>query len=115
MEMDMNRLFALLACMAWGGVAVSSSSPAHAVAATAQTGDYALCAAYGGATSLSCINEFSYWQQIKFGGAPCSSGGCAPQSATTYTEFKYEAGRHTADPLDVCGAYILYGLGSCAC
>jgi hypothetical protein len=133
--MNTTNIFKLVACLTWAGVAVSSATPASAIAVTTQTGSYASCST----ASTASTNTFcgtppnpmdygdivyagdptvytSYVQQIKFVSVACSGGGCQGDNAQVHVEGLYGAGRKVVSGLDSCdGYYYKYGLDTCAC
>jgi hypothetical protein len=126
MNMTMKNLLRLAACVTWSGAAISSSAPADAMIATQQSGSYAACSPAYEPLSIAayyCKNfdnpggtMFSYRQNIKLNGDPCSGGWCNPDSGVVYTTNIYGNGRKVTT-LDWCGAsgWNLYGLDTCAC
>jgi hypothetical protein len=118
--MNTTSTLKLIACLAWAGVAISSATPASAIAFTYTAGaSYASCSADTEVINWElCGIPFEYYQTIKFVSTACSSGGCAGQG-DTYVEFAYSPGRKVATFWSGCtdsaATGNLYNLGSCAC
>ena len=125
-----KTLLALVGAIAWGGAAISSAAPAHAIAVTYQSGDYASCSNnadadfanqdcyyYVEGSSVHYYLETHYIQQIKFVETGCNAGGCNNDNDVVRTDFVYSAGRKTATSrgLDTCSYGSLLELGTCAC
>jgi hypothetical protein len=111
------RTLGIAACVAWGGLALSTAATANAYAATTQTGNYALCfkTYYTGTGIVLCNTEFPFRQNIRFTTVACNTSGCIPDDGTVYVEVKYAGGRtHTTWKGD-CSPYHIYSLASCAC
>jgi hypothetical protein len=120
--MNDSNIIKLVAALAWGGVAVSSATPANAKALTQQyVGQFGTCsssysAAYYDAGYNCNYLRFNYTQNIKFVVVSCSSGTCTTEMATTYVETVYTTGRKVSAGGQSCGAQgTLVELGSCAC
>jgi hypothetical protein len=133
--MNTTNILKLVACLTWAGVAVSSATPASAIAVTNQTGSYASCSnASQAATNTFCgtphnpMDDYdniyagdptvytSYMQQIKFVSVACSGGGCQGDNGQVYVEGLYGVGRKVVTGLDSCDGYwYKYGLDTCAC
>jgi hypothetical protein len=114
--MNTTSIIKLVAALAWGGVAVSSATPATAKASTLQTGSYASCSAASTFTTVECgATMYAYTQTIKFGSTACGAGGCGGFGGTALVESHYNEGRSIATLLGTCGGRNVYGLGSCAC
>jgi hypothetical protein len=109
----------LAACIAWGGLAISSASPVSAYAASVNSGTYANCTMQSQIYSNSiCGYNFNYMQFIRFVSMPCSSGFCDATVDGTFVETLYPAGRKPATPVTTCSSgtyWYLYSLDSCAC
>jgi hypothetical protein len=113
---DMKKILTLVGCAAWAAVAVSSSSPAHAIARTSQNGMYATCATgFMSQVNWACGNQYIGSQIIKFQETACSGGGCATISNGAMVTFKYPYGRSQASLISTCNYQNVYGLYSCAC
>jgi hypothetical protein len=123
-----TNMLKLVACMAWAGVAISSATPASAIAASGGTGNYAACSADSTPEVHEfCGTFFNYNQTIRFLSVSCNSGGCAQEMGATYTESAYGPGRKVAELLRICegefGGSVfssptglnMYGLDTCGC
>jgi hypothetical protein len=113
-----TNVIKLVACLAWGGVAVSSASPANALLATSTSasGGYATCG--GSAISETfeyCGITFNYIQSVRLQDRACNGGGCASPNIHNWVEGVYSSGRKTATLQQTCDTASIYGLGTCAC
>jgi hypothetical protein len=120
--MNISNIIKLVAALAWGGVAVSSATPASAIAVTNQSGAYASCSASYSTSSIGwkfCESEYTcYTQQIKFINTACNQGGCTGDTGTVWTDMIYPVGRKVTYGPTQCGLtenYNVYEIGSCAC
>jgi hypothetical protein len=123
--MNTTNIIKLVAALGWAGVAVSSATPASAIAVTYQSGPYAACsnnadafqASFYGCDASATFST-SYLQRIQFVTQTCNGGGCQPGASSVYTDFIYTTGRKPASLLDwTCDGdmILIYTLGSCAC
>jgi hypothetical protein len=119
--MNTTNIVKLVACLAWAGFAVSSATPASAIAVTSQSGAYASCSnayEYNTNGQKLCPAAFTaYSQTIKLLSTACNSGACSGLG-TVYTDQVYPTGRKTAALTgDLCdmGTYRMFEFGSCAC
>jgi hypothetical protein len=111
-----SNIIKLVACLAWGGAAVSSATPATAMVATTQSGSYAACTAmFYGTTSTICYNVMNYQQLIKFNAIACGTGGCSADSFMVYTDTVYGSGRKTTTSVGFCSPNSFYWIGTCSC
>jgi hypothetical protein len=118
--MNISNIIKLVACLAWGGVAVSSATPAVAKATTTQNlGSYGTCSNSSSTTYWTCGTEtFNYTQTIKMLQTGCSSGTCSNVMDITYVDFLYGTGRKIVAGAAPClgyGNYLSFGMGTCAC
>jgi hypothetical protein len=121
----MKKTFALVACFAWAAVALSTVSPANAVAITTQTGSYATCSASytTQASTGTCLEAgeymgfpMDYMQTMKFVSTACSGGACSSDSATAATDTVYPTGRKQTYLAASCmGGKRMYDITTCAC
>jgi hypothetical protein len=113
----MIKLTVALACLAWSGAAITSATPAQAIAATYQTGDYGACSAWtqGGFYDPFCQYYMSYVQQIKFVETQCNGGQCNSDEGEVYVEFQYSTGRTVAVYQAFCQGYNIYAMDTCGC
>jgi hypothetical protein len=122
-----TNIIKFVACLAWAGAAVSSTTSANALAITTQSGSYASCSA--NYTTSAQFHECSvnnntdtvgidtyYMQTIKFVYTTCNSGGCSSDTGTVYTDIIYASGRKTTSLVTSCfTSGRRYGLGTCSC
>jgi hypothetical protein len=128
------NIIKLAAALAWGGVAVSSASPASALAIMNQSGAYATCAANyyaqelghcwqgsgqideSGIESGYVLYETHYKQQIRFVvSSTCNADGCSTDTSEVYVDAVYSVGRKTVTSQSMCNVKHVYGLGTRAC
>jgi hypothetical protein len=117
-----KNAFKLWVALAWGGVAISSASPASALYASPDAySEYASCPAawmYMSEPTEVCGNIFMYGQAIRFVGQACGAGGCQ-SDGSGIVDSLYSPGRKIATDYGGCetmwGLMGIYGLGSCAC
>jgi hypothetical protein len=115
--MNITSIIKLVAALAWAGVAVSSATPANALAMTTQSGDFANCpdGSYDPWSGTLCGYSKNYLQAVKFISTACGSSSCSQGGAATYTDFIYVVGRKVTTRIDSCNTYNVYGLGPCQC
>jgi hypothetical protein len=119
MNLDVIKL---TACLAWAGVAVSSATPANALAVTMQYGAYATCSSSITYTTIGtkyCPEVYTAAaQNIKFLSQACNTGGCIG-SSNCYVDFIYNPGRTTTELQETfCGtggSWRVWALSSCSC
>jgi hypothetical protein len=119
----MKKVFAVIASLAWAGVAVSSATPANARALTTGYGQYAACTMVTdtGSFYTTCDGEYNYKQLMKFISTSCNSGsGCSnPPDTDVFVESLYTSGRkqvtHALIACDIPDGMNLLQLGSCNC
>jgi hypothetical protein len=117
MNTNMSRL-KLAACMAWSGLAISSASSVHALAATTQAEPYSYgtCSpVYYAQLNPACAYNFNYIQRIRFLNIGCNSGSCYDDNFQPLVEYPYGSGRKTAAFLKSCSPWTVYGVSSCGC
>jgi hypothetical protein len=115
----MNKAFTFLAAAAWAGVAISSATPAEAIALTSMTGSYATCTmSYSAVSMESCGYHLNYNMIMRFLSTACgtSGGTCAADYGGAYTEWLYPTGRKMTTYVQTCpSGQTAYGIDSCAC
>jgi hypothetical protein len=111
--------FKLVACLAWGCVAVSAAAPANAgMLTTQQPAPYASCSSSWTYASNppDCFGiSWSYSQTIKLLSVACNAGGCGG-TATTWVNSVYPAGRKIVSEEGLCASkFHWYAAGTCSC
>jgi hypothetical protein len=114
------NVFKLVACVVWAAVAVSSATPASAVAAgQVSPYEWVSCSPIYGSNSEPvtdhCGWQFPYYQNLRFVARACSGGSCSNDASTLLTEFPYTNGRKFVAWDQQCGTLWIFGLDSCAC
>jgi hypothetical protein len=113
-----STLARLVPCIAWAALAISSATPADALALSKVGGaSYANCSAASEYFSFTnCSIDFQISQRIKMVGDPCNGGNCDNDEGGILVEFVYEPSRKVAQELEECSLYgHLYALDSCSC
>jgi hypothetical protein len=117
LPVDMKKILTMVGCAAWAAVAVSSASPADALAITYQTGLYATCASgWQVEPGFLCETDYAGSQIIKFVTTACSGGTCSAQYQGVYVTFQYPFGRTQTTQYSSCtSGHAIYGLTTCSC
>jgi hypothetical protein len=116
----MNSMMSrVVPCMLWAGVAIASTTPANALASSAQTGNVAnVSSNYVAGDFGTCNAPFAYIQTMRFVTSGCSAGNCKELGETSgvLVDYVHTVGRRDVEHLFSCDpTRSFYALGSCPC
>jgi hypothetical protein len=106
----------VIASIAWAAAAISTATPASAIAQTPQTGAYATCtSSWEPHVFGNCNGQFNYTQHMKLNTVSCNSSTCQPYDWNVFVEFLYSMGRNKATLQTSCTTANIYVLSPCEC